>query len=375
MARIAAVVGVGERDLGAGRDRVGEAAGRRERDRDRPEEAARGAIAVADAAPVGLGHEALERREAADAEHDEVALLARGDAQRGQTRGPGASPRRGRRLQERAASAPLLRAVGPVPACPLLRQCAILGNRSSAGQLRCSDPPIRPPDHSLARRLDDPSTAAYFPRSGAVCYPDCLEEVPMENLKRPDESRRSFLTGVAGAGALAALGEAYPARGARAGFGRPICSRGNVQQRGNQGGEGAGDAVSLRAAAHRQRAGARARFRLHADDRMFVRNNLLTPDSTSAQPPPDGQGPGEQGTDVLLDELKKASRRYPAGHAGMRRLGTHRTTCPRRAARPGRRPAAWVARSGPGCGWRDVLKAAGVKPTPRMSPARAAISA
>src|SRR5207237_7706848 len=46
----------------------------------RPEDAAAGAHAVAHAPPVRVRHEALERREAAEAEHHEVALLARADA-------------------------------------------------------------------------------------------------------------------------------------------------------------------------------------------------------------------------------------------------------------------------------------------------------
>ena len=45
---------------------------------------ARRAIVVADALPIGAGHEAVERREAADPEHDQVALFARADADRAQ---------------------------------------------------------------------------------------------------------------------------------------------------------------------------------------------------------------------------------------------------------------------------------------------------
>ena len=48
----------------------------RERDRDRPEQAVGHLHAVAHALPVGLGHEAGERGEAADAEHDDVADFA-----------------------------------------------------------------------------------------------------------------------------------------------------------------------------------------------------------------------------------------------------------------------------------------------------------
>ena len=81
------VVGIDERDLVPGADRVDERLVGRQRDRDRPEQAARRLHAVADALPVGVRHEALERREAADAEHDDVALLARADGEPGQRRG------------------------------------------------------------------------------------------------------------------------------------------------------------------------------------------------------------------------------------------------------------------------------------------------
>ena len=91
-----AVIGIGKRDLRAHCDRVGPGAGRRERDRDRPEDARRGAVAVADAFPVGVGHEAVQRREAADAQHHEVALLAGTDFQPRHLRGPRAL--RGQRL-------------------------------------------------------------------------------------------------------------------------------------------------------------------------------------------------------------------------------------------------------------------------------------
>jgi hypothetical protein len=69
---------------------------RRKRDGDRPEQARGEAVFPAHAFPVGARHEALERREAADAEHDEIAALARGDAKLGQ--GAGARLLRGERL-------------------------------------------------------------------------------------------------------------------------------------------------------------------------------------------------------------------------------------------------------------------------------------
>jgi hypothetical protein len=50
-----------------------------QRDGDRPEQAVGRLHAVAHALPVAVRHEAVERREAADAQHDDVALLARAD--------------------------------------------------------------------------------------------------------------------------------------------------------------------------------------------------------------------------------------------------------------------------------------------------------
>ena len=87
------------------RDRAGGALVGGQRDRDRPEQAARHLHAVAHALPVGMGHEAVERREAADAEHDDVALFARADAQPGQRRGARASRRRAPRPRAAAAAA------------------------------------------------------------------------------------------------------------------------------------------------------------------------------------------------------------------------------------------------------------------------------
>ena len=51
----------------------------RQRDRNRPEDARPRPIIATDAFPVGAAHEAVERRKAADAKHDDVALLARAD--------------------------------------------------------------------------------------------------------------------------------------------------------------------------------------------------------------------------------------------------------------------------------------------------------
>ena len=62
-----------QRDVAADLDAVGGRAVGGQRDRDRPEQPARRLHAVAHALPVGMGHEAFERREAADAQHDQVA--------------------------------------------------------------------------------------------------------------------------------------------------------------------------------------------------------------------------------------------------------------------------------------------------------------
>ncbi len=64
-------------DLGTGGDgRPGHLVGR-QGDRNRPEEAARQPIILAHAFPVGTAHEAVERGKAADAEHQQIAELAR----------------------------------------------------------------------------------------------------------------------------------------------------------------------------------------------------------------------------------------------------------------------------------------------------------
>src|SRR6266540_5129220 len=60
----------------------------RERDRDRPEGAVRQPELVADAPPVRLSHEAFERGEGADPEHDEIGALPRGDGESRKAPGP-----------------------------------------------------------------------------------------------------------------------------------------------------------------------------------------------------------------------------------------------------------------------------------------------
>ena len=71
-------VGIEQCDLLPDGDRSGRRGVGGQRDRYRPEQAAGQLHALAHAAPVVMRHEALERREAADAEHDEIASLAGG---------------------------------------------------------------------------------------------------------------------------------------------------------------------------------------------------------------------------------------------------------------------------------------------------------
>ena len=75
----------------------------RQGDRDGPEQAVRGAHVVADAAPVRLSHESVERRESADAEHHDITRLARRDRHRRKAAGPGTS--RGQGFAPRASGA------------------------------------------------------------------------------------------------------------------------------------------------------------------------------------------------------------------------------------------------------------------------------
>ncbi len=88
-----AVVRIDERDVGADLELVGRRFVERQSDRDGPEQSVGHAHAVAYAFPVRARHEPLERRETADPEHDEIALLARADAH-GRQR-PGARAFRG----------------------------------------------------------------------------------------------------------------------------------------------------------------------------------------------------------------------------------------------------------------------------------------
>ncbi len=91
-------------------DGVGGVLGLGQGNRDGPEQAVGHPHAVADAPPVGVGHEALEGREAPDAHHDQVADLTRGQGELGQRRR--ALPLRGQGPafeQERPQLAPAVR--------------------------------------------------------------------------------------------------------------------------------------------------------------------------------------------------------------------------------------------------------------------------
>ena len=74
-----AVVRIDERDVAAETDARGVGVARGQRDRDWPEDAVRYVIRVADDAPIGVSHEARQRREAAEPQHDDVAFFARRD--------------------------------------------------------------------------------------------------------------------------------------------------------------------------------------------------------------------------------------------------------------------------------------------------------
>ncbi len=71
------VVRIDQRDLAAVRDGACGLFIRRQRDRNRPERAVARPHVVAYTGPVRARHEAFERREPAEAHHDQVALFAR----------------------------------------------------------------------------------------------------------------------------------------------------------------------------------------------------------------------------------------------------------------------------------------------------------
>ena len=182
----------------------------------------------------------------------------------------------------------------------------------------------------------------------------------MENRKVLDESRRNFLSGVAGAGALMALGEGASLGDARA-QDKPAAPTGIV----------ANDAV---------KAGKNSAMQYHSErpltgsvpahqhdfdatpaDRMFVRNNLLTPDLDAAQHRLALKGLVDKEMSFSLEELKNA---FPVVTVqGMLECaGSGRTNY-----QPTASGTPWGQTGGMGCptwtGVRlaDVLKAAGLK--------------
>jgi len=74
-----AVVGIDQRHIAGDLDALGGGLVGGQRDRNRPEQAGGHLHAVTDTLPVGMGHEAVERGEAALAHHDDVALFAGAD--------------------------------------------------------------------------------------------------------------------------------------------------------------------------------------------------------------------------------------------------------------------------------------------------------
>ena len=147
----------------------------------------------------------------------------------------------------------------------------------------------------------------------------------MENLKKPDESRRSFLTGVAGAGALAALGEAATLREALAqAAGAPSAPAGN--RRPNEAIK-AGKVPAMQYHSERPITGSvpahEQDFEFTPTDRVFIRNNLLTPDLDINTHRLDGQGTGRQGTQLLGRRAAEGVSRGDHGrHDRMRGRGT-----------------------------------------------------
>jgi len=101
----------------------------------------------------------------------------------------------------------------------------------------------------------------------------------MEDLKKPDESRRNFLSGVAGASALAALGETVSLREALAQTApAPAVPPGTITNEAIK----AGKASAMQYHSERPITGSvpahEHDFEFTPTDRVFVRNNLMTPD-------------------------------------------------------------------------------------------------
>ena len=178
-----------------------------------------------------------------------------------------------------------------------------------------------------------------------------------------DDSRRTFLGGVAGAGAFVLLGEAAaqdkPAAAPAAAPPQPAGTIGNDAIK-------AGKHSSMQYHSERPLTGSvpahQHDFDVTPSDRMFVRNNLLTPDLDAAQHRLGVKGLVDKEISFSIDELKKG---FPVvTMQGMLECaGSGRTNyLPTASGTP------WGQTGGMGCpkwtGVRvaDVLRAAGLKP-------------
>lgn len=185
----------------------------------------------------------------------------------------------------------------------------------------------------------------------------------MSEIRKTDESRRSFLTGIAGAGALAALGEAAALRDALAqqGPAAPAAPPGTIANEAIK----ADKAPAMQWHSERPLTGSvpahEHDFDLTPNQRMFVRNNLLTPDIDVNAHRLVIKGLVDKELSFSLAELQKS---FPVvTMAGMLECaGSGRSNYqPRASGTP------WNATGGMGCPlWtgvrlKDVLAAAGLK--------------
>jgi len=184
----------------------------------------------------------------------------------------------------------------------------------------------------------------------------------MENLKKSEESRRSFLTGIAGAGALAALGEAVTLREALA-----QTSPASAAPPGTVTNETikAAKVPAMQYHSERPITGSvpahEHDFEFTPTDRVFVRNNLLTPDLDINAHRLEVKGLVDKELTFSIAELQKV---FPTvTMAGMLECaGAGRTNyLPRASGTP------WGPTGGMSCPvWtgvrlKDVLAAAGLK--------------
>lgn len=185
----------------------------------------------------------------------------------------------------------------------------------------------------------------------------------MEKRENPDlESRRRFLTGIAGAGAIAAVGDALAQAAPAAPATTPPAPPGTVPNDAIKGGK----AKSMQFHSERPLTGSvpahEHDFDVTPSDRMFVRNNLLTPDIDIGTHRLSVRGLVDKELSFSVAELQKA---FPVVTlqgmlecAGSGRTGYQ----PRASGTP------WLETGGMGCPrWTGVrlsgvLQAAGLKP-------------